>query len=232
MTGARVLVVDDEQAIRRLLQTTLSHCGYLVELAADGQSAISQARNWRPDVILLDLGLPDMSGREVCTAIRAWSNVPIIILSVQNAEQEKIASLDAGADDYITKPFSVNELLARIRVALRHTAAIAAGAPVLIFDELQIDLDRRLVLLANQELHLTPTEYELLKLFATNAGRVLTHAHILRDVWGVAYEHDTQTLRYYITQLRRKLGDDPLHTHFIHTEPGIGYRFRATTDPG
>ena len=181
-------------------------------------------------MILLDLGLPDLSGREVCSAIRGWSHVPIIILSVQNAESEKIASLDAGADDYITKPFSVNELLARIRVALRHTAAMAAGEPVMVFDDLQIDLDRRRVHIVDQELHLTPTEYELLKLFAIQAGKVLTHAHILRVIWGVAYEHDTQTLRYYITQLRRKLGDDPLHTRFIHTEPGIGYRFRSTSE--
>jgi two-component system, OmpR family, KDP operon response regulator KdpE len=227
MTGARILVVDDEQAIRRLLQTSLAGYGYLVETAADGQAAVALAAAWRPDVILLDLGLPLLSGLEVCRTIRGWSGVPIIILSVQEAEADKIAALDAGADDYLTKPFGVGELLARIRVALRHAAAASAGEPVLVFDELRLDLARRQVFLADAELHLTPTEYDLFKLLASRAGRVLTHSMLLREVWGVQYERDTQTLRVFIAQLRRKLGDDPLRPRFILTEPGVGYRFRS-----
>lgn len=227
MTGARILVVDDESAIRRLLQTSLTGYGYTVETATDGQMAIDLAAHWRPDVIVLDVGLPKITGLDVCRTIRSWSNVPIIILSVQDSDAEKIALLDAGADDYLTKPFSVGELLARIRVALRHTAAVRTEQPVLDFDDLRIDLARRFVSLGGDELHLTPTEYDLLKLLATRAGRVLTHQMILREIWGVAYERDTQTLRVFITQLRRKLGDDPTHPRFILTEPGIGYRFRA-----
>lgn len=227
MSGARILVVDDEAPIRRLLQTGLGGYGYEVETAADGVEAIEKATAWRPDVIVLDLGLPRLSGLDVCRAVRAWSATPIIVLSVRDSERDKITALDLGADDYLTKPFSLGELLARLRVALRHAAgAGAAASPLLVFEDLRIDLARRHVQLADQEIHLTPTEYDLLKLLATNAGKVLTHTMILRAVWGGGYESDTQTLRVFIGQLRRKLNDDPTNPRFILTEPGIGYRFR------
>lgn len=227
MSGARILVVDDEPAIRRLLQTGLMGHGYAIETAIDGVEAIEKATAWRPDVIVLDLALPRLSGIDVCRAIRAWSSVPIIVLSVQDAEQEKIRALDVGADDYLTKPFGLGELLARIRVALRHAVGGTQAMPVLVFDTLQIDLVYRQVVCDGTEVHLTPTEYDLLKLLASHAGKVLTHAFLLRAIWGSAYERDTQTLRVFIGQLRRKLHDDPVSPRFILTEPGVGYRFRA-----
>jgi two-component system KDP operon response regulator KdpE len=226
--SARILVVDDEVQIRRLLQTGLSGYGYAVELAADGLEAVEKTRAWRPDVIVLDLGLPKLSGLEVCQSIRSWSSTPIIVLSVRDTDRDKITALDLGADDYLTKPFSLGELLARVRVALRHTAAAATAEPALQFEDLRIDLPLRQVFMADQEVHLTPTEYDLLKLLATHAGKVLTHTHLLREVWGAAYERDTQTLRVFIGQLRRKLGDDPARPRFILTEPGVGYRFRQS----
>jgi two-component system KDP operon response regulator KdpE len=209
------------------LQTGLRGYGYLVEVAADGAEAIEKARDWHPDVIVLDLELPRLSGIDVCRVVRAWSSVPIIVLTVRDADRDKILALDEGADDYLTKPFSLGELLARIRVALRHMAMMSAtNEPVLIFDELRLDLLHRQVYLGDQELHLTPTEYDLLRLLATHAGRVLTHTMMLREVWGPAYERDTQTLRVFIGQLRRKLADNPTRPRFILTEPGVGYRFR------
>jgi two-component system KDP operon response regulator KdpE len=226
--AARILVVDDEVQIRRLLQTGLSGSGYDVELAADGLEAVEKARAWRPDVIVLDLGLPKLSGIEVCQSIRSWSSTPIIVLSVRDTDRDKISALDQGADDYLTKPFSLGELVARIRVALRHAAATATAEPVLQFEELRIDLPHRQVFLADQEVHLTPTEYDLLKLLAMHAGKVLTHTYLLREIWGAAYERDTQTLRVFIGQLRRKLGDAPAQPRFILTEPGVGYRFRQS----
>jgi two-component system KDP operon response regulator KdpE len=226
MTGARILVVDDEPQMRVLLRTGLNGYGYQVETAADGIEAIEKAVAWRPDVTLLDLGLPKLSGLDVCRSIRNWSPVPIIVLSVRDTERDKIAALDIGADDYLTKPFSLGELLARIRVALRHTAgATGTNDPVLTFDNLRIDLARRQVHLGDQEVHLTPTEYDLLKLLATHAGKVMTHTVLLREIWGTAYERDTQTLRVFIGQLRRKLNDESANPRFILTEPGVGYRF-------
>jgi two-component system KDP operon response regulator KdpE len=228
--GARILVVDDETPMRRLLQTGLGGYGYEVETAADGIEAVEKAVAWRPDVILLDLGLPKLSGLDVCRSIRSWSPVPIIVLSVRDAERDKIAALDSGADDYVTKPFGLGELLARIRVALRHrSGAASTNDPVLVFGDLRIDLARRQVFLGDQEVHLTPTEYDLLKLLATHAGKVLTHTLLLREVWGATYERDTQTLRVFIGQLRRKLDDDPTNPRFILTEPGVGYRFIQAT---
>jgi two-component system KDP operon response regulator KdpE len=227
MDMTRILVVDDEAQIRELLQTGLRGHGYVVEVAADGAAAIALARDWRPDVIVLDLELPGLNGVDVCRAIRAWSTVPIIVLTVRNAVQDKITALDEGADDYLTKPFSLSELLARIRVALRHTALIGSiNDTVRVFDDLRLNLLHRQVFLGQQEVHLTPTEYDLLKLLTTHAGKVLTHTVLLREVWGPAYERDTQTLRVFIGQLRRKLGDDPARPRFILTEPGVGYRFR------
>jgi len=226
--SARILIVDDEPQIGRLLKTTLGAHGYEIAVAADGQAALDQAARWRPDVILLDLGLPVIDGLEVCRRIREWSQVPIIVLTVRDAEQDKVAALDLGADDYLTKPFGADELLARIRVALRHAArATVVDEPVLRFGDLTLDLTRRVVARDGEEVHLTPTEYELLKTLATQAGRVLTHGMLLRAVWGSAYEQDAPTLRVFITQLRRKIEADPAHPVHILTEPGIGYRLRV-----
>jgi two-component system KDP operon response regulator KdpE len=226
--SARILVVDDEPQIGRLLKTSLSARGYTIAIATDGRAAIDMAASWRPDLILLDLGLPIVDGLEVCRQVREWSQVPIIVLSVREAEQDKVAALDLGADDYLTKPFGTDELLARIRVALRHaTRASAAQEPVLHFGDLTIDLARRLVTNRGEEIHLTPTEYDLLRALATQAGKVITHHMLLRSVWGSAYEHDLPTLRVFITQLRRKIEDDPARPAHILTEPGIGYRFQA-----
>ena len=226
--SARILVVDDEPQIRRLLNTSLGARGYEVATASDGPSALEMALSWRPDLILLDLGLPILDGLEVCRQIRAWSQVPIIILTVRDAEQDKVAALDLGADDYLTKPFGTDELLARIRVALRH-AARASGTedPVLQFGDLRLDLAHRQVTVRAEEIHLTPKEYELLRVLATQAGKVLTHRMLLRAVWGGAYEQDVATLRVFITQLRRKIEDDPARPAHILTEPGIGYRFHV-----
>jgi two-component system KDP operon response regulator KdpE len=228
MMDTRILIVDDEAQIRQLLQTGLRGYGYSVEIAADGIEAIAKARSWQPDVMVLDLELPGMHGIDVCRSVRAWSTMPIIVLTVREAVQDKIAALDQGADDYLTKPFSLGELLARIRVALRHAALIGSAAePVRVFDDLRIDLLHRQVYLGDQEIHLTPTEYDLLKLLTLQAGKVVTHTVLLREVWGQAYEQDTQTLRVFIGQLRRKLNDDPARPRFILTEPGVGYRFRS-----
>jgi two-component system KDP operon response regulator KdpE len=224
--GERILVVDDEPQIGRLLKTSLGARGYQVMVAPDGRSALDLAASWRPDLILLDLGLPLMSGLEVCRQLREWSQVPIIILTVRDAEQDKVAALDLGADDYLTKPFGNDELLARIRVALRHAARLAvAQEPVLQFDDLTIDLAHRLVSVRGAEVHLTPKEYELLRVLATQAGKVLTHRMLLRAVWGGAYEQDVATLRVFVTQLRRKIEADPARPAHILTEPGVGYRF-------
>jgi two-component system, OmpR family, KDP operon response regulator KdpE len=225
--SARILVADDEPQIRRLLKTTLGARGYEVALAEDGPAALDLAARWRPDVILLDLGLPLIDGLEVCRQVREWSQVPIIVLTVRDAEDDKVKALDLGADDYLTKPFGIDELLARVRVALRHAARPAAPEePLLRFGDLVLDLARRRVTVRDQEVHLTPTEYDLLKALATQAGKVLTHRMLLRTVWGSAYEQDVPTLRVFVTQLRHKIEADPAHPAHILTEPGIGYRFR------
>ncbi len=224
----RILVVDDEPQIGRLLTTSLGARGYEVAVASDGQAALELAASWRPDLILLDLGLPTIAGLDVCRQLRAWSQVPIIVLTVRDAEQDKVAALDLGADDYLTKPFGTAELLARIRVALRHAAHLSVTAePVRQFGDLRIDLARRLVVVRDQEVHLTPREYDLLRVLATQAGKVLTHRLLLRAVWGGAYEQDVATLRVFVTQLRRKIEADPAHPTHILTEPGIGYRFQG-----
>ncbi len=224
--SARVLVVDDEPQIGRLLRTTLGARGYEVAVAGDGPAALELATSWRPDLVLLDLGLPGMDGLDVCRQLRTWSQVPIIVLTVRDAESDKVQALDLGADDYLTKPFGIDELLARIRVALRHAARAASGEPVLQAGSLLIDFTRRLVLAGGQEVHLTPREYELLRALATQAGRALTHRTLLRTVWGPAYEQDVPTLRVFITQLRRKIEPDPAQPRHILTEPGVGYRFQ------
>lgn len=225
--SARILVVDDEPQLGRLLATTLGARGYDVAVAVDGPAALAQAASWQPDVVLLDLGLPGMDGLDVCRQLRTWSQVPIIVVTVRDAEQDKVKALDLGADDYLTKPFGTDELLARIRVALRHAARPASPeAPLLRFGDLAIDLARRRVTLDDQEIHLTPREYDLLRALASQAGKVLTHRMLLRAVWGGAYEQDVATLRVFVTQLRRKIEPDPARPTYILTEPGIGYRFR------
>ncbi|OPY56155.1 MAG: KDP operon transcriptional regulatory protein KdpE [Pelotomaculum sp. PtaU1.Bin035] len=221
--GARILIIDDEKQIRRLLKVTLDGHGYEVEEAASGQDGLDQAAARKPDLIVLDLGLPDMDGLEVIKRLREWSRTPVIILSVREQEKDKIAALDAGADDYVTKPFSMGELLARIRAALRHAAGLG-NEPVLNFEDLWIDIAHRQVTVKGNEIKLTPTEYELIKNLAVYAGKVLTHRQLLRTIWGAAYENDTQYLRVYIGQLRRKIEVDPSRPRHIITEPGVGYR--------
>ncbi len=224
--GQRVLVVDDEQAIRRYLHASLNAHGYVVSEATSGQEAIAQAAADHPDLIILDLGLPDLDGLEVTRRLREWSQVPIIILSVREQESDKIAALDAGADDYLTKPFSTGELMARMRAAVRRQAH-ASGEPVYQLDQLNVDLSRRLVTLEGQEVALTPTEYDLLRLLVINAGKVLTHQQLLRQIWGGTYEDEMHLLRVNVSNLRRKIEPDPARPHYIVTEPGVGYRIRG-----
>ena len=226
--SARVLVVDDEPQIGRLLTTTLQARGYEVAVATDGQMALEMAATWRPDLVLLDLGLPIIDGLEVCRRVRGWSQVPIIVLTVRDAEFEKVAAFDLGADDYVTKPFGTNELLARIRVALRHGARDSVPQePTLRFGDLTVDLAHRRITVCGEVVHLTPTKFELLKVLATQAGKVLTHRMLLQAVWGSAQEQDVGALRVFIAQLRRKIEPKPDQARYIITEPGIGYRFRA-----
>jgi len=221
----RVLVVDDEPAIRRFLRVSLAAHGYAIFEADCGEAARVAAAADRPDLIILDLGLPDLEGAEVTRRLREWTRIPIVILSVRGQEADKIAALDAGADDYVVKPFGVGELLARMRVALRH-ATPAGDEPVFVVDELVIDRARREVKVAGREMQLTPTEYSLLCALAAHAGKVLTHRQLLRELWGPGYEQETHMLRVNISNLRRKLEPDPTRPHYIRTEPGVGYRLR------
>jgi len=225
-TGQRVLVVDDENSIRRYLRAALSAQGFTVYEAASGEEAMNAVLTDRPDIIILDLGLPDFDGIEVTRRLREWSQTPIIILSVREAENDKIAALDAGADDYLTKPFGTGELMARMRVAMRRLAN-KSDEPVLQVDSLKMDLSRRLVTVDEREISLTPTEYDILRLLLQNAGRVLTHRQLLRQVWGTAYESEMHLLRVNISNLRRKIEPDPARPHYLVTEPGVGYRLRA-----
>lgn len=222
----RVLVVDDEAPIRRFLRAALAAHNYLIFEAANGQAALDAMIADRPDLIILDLGLPDMDGIEVTRRLREWTTVPIIVLSVREHETDKIAALDAGADDYLTKPFGVGELLARIRTAVRH-AARSTDEPIFTLGELNVDLARRLVTVAGAEVQLTPTEYDLLRLLVNDAGKVLTHHQLLRQVWGPGYDEELHMLRVNISNLRRKIEHDPARPRYIVTEPGVGYRLRA-----
>ncbi len=224
--GARVLVVDDEPAILRVVRTNLTRHEFRVTTAATGQAALEQYDAQHPDLILLDLGLPDLDGFAIIRRIRERAATPIIILSARGAERDKVQALDLGADDYLTKPFGMDELLARIRVALRRTTG-EASSPVLESGDLRLDQVRRLVTSRGQEVHLTPTEYDMLRYLLANAGKVVTHRALLRAVWGPGYEDGSQTLRFFIVQLRRKIEPDPSRPTYIRTEPGIGYRFRA-----
>jgi two-component system, OmpR family, KDP operon response regulator KdpE len=222
--NARILLVDDEAQLRLAVKRALEGHGYQVREADDGRSAIAAHDAFRPDVVLLDLVLPDMSGVDVCLELRRTYDTPIIVLSVVGDEKSKVAALDAGADDYLTKPFGIDELLARIRTALRH-AVRTGNKSTIRSGDLTIDLEGRRVRVGDREVHLTPTEYSLLKYLAVNAGRVLTHPMIHRAVWGNEYGEDTQNLRTYINQIRTKLGDDPGAPRYIRTDPGVGYRF-------
>jgi two-component system KDP operon response regulator KdpE len=224
--GLRVLVVDDERAIRRYLHAALNAQGYTVFDASNGQEALNAVIADKPDLVILDLGLPDLDGVEVTRRLREWTQIPIIILSVREQEEDKIAALDAGADDYLTKPFSSGELMARTRVAMRRSLR-SASEPVFESDALKVDLARRRVTANGQEVSLTPTEYELLRVLVQNAGRVITHRQLLKQVWGLAYETEAHLLRVNMSNLRRKIEPDPSRPHYILTEPGVGYRLRG-----
>jgi two-component system, OmpR family, KDP operon response regulator KdpE len=230
-TDARVLVVDDDPQILRAVRTSLGAHGFEVSTAGNGETAVDMLAKESVDVVLLDLGLPGIDGVEVIQRVRTWSDVPIIVLSVRDTQQEKAGALDAGADDYITKPFGMQELLARMRAVRRRVEPSETAEPVLRFGELEIDRGRRLVRLNGQPVHLTPTEYRLLEALATNAGKLLTHGWLLHRVWGPAYESEAQYLRVFIRQLRKKLGDDATRPRFILTEPGLGYRWKHDASP-
>jgi two-component system KDP operon response regulator KdpE len=222
VSGARILVVDDESQILRALQTSLQGAGYEVEVAATAEDALTSAATHPPDGVILDLMLPDRSGTDVCRDLRRWTNVPILVLSAVGDEHEKVAALDAGADDYVTKPFGIDELLARLRAALRRVDAVTG--PVVELGDLVVDLERRLVTLRGEPVSLTPTEFELLRLFVRNEGKLLTHPAILRAIWGPAYREESNYLHVYVSHLRRKIEPDPARPRYILNQPGVGYR--------
>jgi two-component system KDP operon response regulator KdpE len=220
----RVLVVDDEPQIVRALRINLRARGYEVDAAPDGRSALDLAARRHPDVVLLDLGLPDMEGVEVINGMRGWLSVPIIVLSARHQSEEKVAALDAGADDYVTKPFGMDELLARLRAAVRR-AAPAAETALVETPAFSVDLAAKKVHRDGADVRLTPTEWHVLEVLVRNAGKLVGQQQLLREVWGPAYEHETNYLRVYLAQLRRKLEPDPSHPAYLITEPGMGYRF-------
>jgi two-component system KDP operon response regulator KdpE len=222
----RVLVVDDERSIRRFLKASLGS-QFVVFEATNGEEALTAVAANRPDVIILDLGLPDVDGVEVTRRLREWTQVPIIVISVREQEKDKIAALDAGADDYLTKPFGVGELMARLRSALRRSAQ-AETDPIFTTGDLVVDLNQRVVTMNGQPVFLTPTEYDLLRTFVKHAGKVLTHDQLLRAVWGTAYESETHMLQVNISNLRRKIEPDPVRPGYLITEPGVGYRLKIT----
>lgn len=224
--GPQVLVVDDEMQIRRFLRISLEANGYHVHETATGEDAIVKMAQLRPDLVILDMGLPDMDGLDVLKRLREWTQTPVIILSVRDSDRDKVAALDAGADDYLTKPFSLEELMARIRVAQRH-AQPEQDEAIFKVGRLQVDLTRRLVTVNGEPVKLTPTEYALLRLLIQHAGKVLTHRQILREVWGPEYVTETHYLRVYFAQLRQKIEEDPALPRIILTEPGVGYRLAA-----
>jgi two-component system KDP operon response regulator KdpE len=225
-TGARVLVVDDEPAILRAVQTNLGRHEFRVDTAANGQEALDAIGRVHPDLVLLDLGLPDMDGLEVLQIIRKRANTPVVVLSARGAEQDKVVALDSGADDYLTKPFGINELLARVRVALRHAAAPVVGLdPVIKLGELEVNLERRRITANGVDIHLTPTEWELVKLFAFNPDKVLTDRMIMKSVWGAAFQAQAHSLHVYVGRLRKKLEAPPGARRHLLTETGVGYRF-------
>lgn len=221
--AARILIIEDEPQIRKLLKVSLNAHGYDLEEAANGKDGVNRAATFKPDLLIIDLGLPDIDGKEVVKQIREWSETPIIILTARDQEQEKIEALDSGADDYITKPFGVGELLARMRVCLRRAATVEQQ-PVLACGGLVVDLQQRRVTVEGDEVKLTPTEYEIIKMMMQHAGKVITHKQLLKAVWGNAYQQDTHYIRVYIAQLRRKIEQNPTQPRYIITESGVGYR--------
>ena len=231
MDGAAplILLIEDEPQMRRFLRAALGGHDYRLVEAETAKEGLAHAAGRNPDVILLDLGLPDTDGLEVTRQLRAWTRTPIIVLSARGREQDKVAALDLGADDYLTKPFGVEELLARIRVALRHASLPPGTSPDPVFEveDLKVDLARRQVFRAGQEVHLTPTEYKLLATLVRHAGKLLTHRQLLHDVWGSNFISQTHYLRIYVMQLRQKIEQDPTRPRLLLTEPGVGYRFRA-----
>ena len=226
----RVLVVDDEPQLRRALAANLTARGYEVELAADGEAALQLAAQRRPDLVILDLGLPGMSGVEVIEALRAWTDLPIVVLSARHGDPDKITALDAGADDYVTKPFSIGELLARLRAALRR-AVPADDAPVITTDAFTIDLGAHRAVRAGEPVHLTPIEWRIVELLVRNPGRLVSQRQLLQTVWGEAYQDETNYLRVHMTHIRRKLEPNPAQPQFFRTEPGMGYRFQPPDPP-
>jgi two-component system, OmpR family, KDP operon response regulator KdpE len=222
---ARILVVDDEPQIRKFLRISLSAHGYEVIEAARGEEGVDKCATENPDLVILDLGLPDLDGQEVTARLREWSTVPIVVLSVRTAEAEKVAALDRGADDYVTKPFGTHELLARVRAVLRSRKHEGEPPPAVVtLGELAIDLARHRVRMQDAEVKLSRKEFALLRMLALHAGRIVTHQQLLREVWGPAHERETHYLRIYIGHLRQKLGDDPANPRYISNEPGVGYR--------
>lgn len=231
MNAANILVVDDEPQIRRVLRSTLTAQGYVITDARTGEEALDSLRKERPDLVLLDINMPGMGGIETCREIRRGSDAPIIMLTVRNAERDKVAALDAGADDYVVKPFGIEELLARIRAALRRYAP-GDALPPFVSKDLTIDFEARQVKVCDRDVHLTPKEYDVLKHLVANQGKPLTHRRLLQAVWGPDYGEETESLRVVINQLRKKLEADPAHPKYIVTEPWVGYRFqppRAST---
>ena len=226
---ARVLVVDDDPQMLRAVTNALTARGCPVLTASDGETALDVLAANEVDLVLLDLALPGMDGNEVIDRLRSWSETPVIVLSVREGQEDKVAALDAGADDYVTKPFGTNELLARMRAVLRRAGA-EHNEPVMAFGELVIDLARQLVTLNGDRVHLTPTEYRLLEAMATSPGNLLTHNWLLKKVWGAGYGTESNYLRLYVRQLRQKLGDDPARPRWITTEPGLGYRWLPEPD--
>ncbi len=224
MSTSTILIVDDEPQIRRVMRTTLSSNGYAVLEAKNGEEALEMIRKERPELVLLDVNMPGMSGLEVCREIRDQSDIAIIMLTVRNTEHDKVMALDAGADDYVVKPFSIEELLARIRAALRRTSS-AEPVPAYVSSDLEIDFERRKVLVQGRAVRLTPKEFELLRHLVASQGKPLEHRRLLQAVWGPDYGNETEYLRVFINQLRKKIEPDPANPKYIHTDPWVGYRF-------
>lgn len=222
-----ILIIDDELPIRRFLRASLTAEGYGVVEAETGEAGLKLAARQPPDLVILDLGLPDIDGQDVLRRLREWLTAPILVLSARDQEPQKVEALDHGADDYLTKPFGVGELLARLRTALRHTRPVGTESSVLTIGDLRVDLSARLVTMSGERITLTPLEYKLLVTLMKNAGKVLTHRMLLREVWGPHASQETHYLRVFVAGLRRKLGDDPARSRYIATEQGVGYRFAS-----
>jgi two-component system KDP operon response regulator KdpE len=228
VTAHRILVVDDEASLRRALATNLRARGYVVDLAETGEEALALAADHHPDLVVVDLGLPTIDGIEVIEGIRGWSPVPILVLSARGAEDAKVAALDAGADDFVTKPFGMAELLARVRAGLRRSAASGPeGSAVVATESFTVDLAAKRVLVEGEAVHLTPTEWHVVEVLVRNAGRLVSQRQLLQEVWGPAYEKETNYLRLYLAQIRRKLEPEPSRPRHFITEPGMGYRFEV-----